>query len=195
MPLTLIGLTGPIASGKSTVSDYLENTWGFTGYYFAKPLKEIGLAFGFEHEQLYGTQAQKLEINKYWNVSAREFMQQFGTEICRNVLPATIPAMSFGESQSPWVRLFEIFMQKLLVDHPNSCVVISDLRFLNEAEAIKRFGGYIVRVERISEQLFTHVSETEMAQIKPDFTIVNTGTKDELYDKITEIVDILIHIV
>ena len=63
MPLTLIALTGNINSGKTTVSEYLQNTWGFTEYTFSKPIKEIALIFGFEHHQVYGTQAQKLEIN------------------------------------------------------------------------------------------------------------------------------------
>ena len=179
MPLTLIALTGSIASGKSTVSDYLENIYGFTEYAFAKPLKEIGLAMGFEQHQLYGTQAQKLEINEYWNISAREFLQKFGTDICRNLLHHVLPSMEFGESKSPWVRLFEIYIDKLTKEYPNGCIVVSDLRFLDEAVAIKKLGGYIVRIERTSNvadtELYKHSSETEMSQIKADFTIYNTG--------------------
>ena len=104
MPLTLIALTGSMNSGKTTISNYLTHTYGFTEYAFANPIKDIGLTLGFEKHQMYGTQKQKLEINQYLNISGREFLQKFGTEIGRNLLPQIIPSMQLGESI--WIRLF-----------------------------------------------------------------------------------------
>ena len=203
MPVTLVALTGNINSGKTTVSEYLQNTWGFTEYTFSKPIKEIALIFGFEHHQVYGTQDQKLEINSNWGISAREFLQKFGTDICRESLAKTIPDMNFGESKSPWIRLFEIYIKKYIEQYPNGCIVVSDIRFLDEANIIKKLGGCIVRIDRVAgiqrsdknylNQHDKHSSETEMLNINADFTIFNTGTKDALYNQITEIVDNLIH--
>ena len=203
MPLTLIALTGNINSGKTTVSEYLQNTWGFTEYTFSKPIKEMALIFGFEHHQVYGTQVQKLEINADWSISAREFLQKFGTDICRESLSKTIPDMNFGESNSPWIRLFEIYIKKYIEQYPNGCIVVSDIRFLDEAAVIKKLGGCIVRIDRVAGIQRTdehnldshdkHSSETEMLNITADFTIFNTGTKDALYNQITEIVDNVIH--
>ena len=203
MPLTLIALTGNINSGKTTVSEYLQNTWGFTEYTFSKPIKEMALIFGFEHHQVYGTQVQKLEINADWSISAREFLQKFGTDICRESLAKTIPDMNFGESKSPWIRLFEIYIKKYIEQYPNGCIVVSDIRFLDEAAVIKKLGGCIVRIDRVAGIQRTnehnivshnkHSSETEMLNITADFTIFNTGTKDALYNQITEIVDNVIH--
>ncbi len=66
-------------------------------------------------------------------------------------------------------------------------VVIPDVRFQNEIDAIKKAGGYVVRVTRsgagLSGSAAAHVSETEGAAI-PDtvFSVVirNEGTIDEL---------------
>jgi dephospho-CoA kinase len=38
----LIGITGKIGSGKSTSANYLVNSWNFTEYSMAEPIKEIG---------------------------------------------------------------------------------------------------------------------------------------------------------
>lgn len=60
----IIGITGKIGSGKSTLSSYLTENHNYEEYSMAKPLKEIGKIFGFNDQQLYGTQEQKLEIHK-----------------------------------------------------------------------------------------------------------------------------------
>ena len=195
MPLTLIALTGSMNSGKTTISNYLTHTYGFTEYAFANPIKDIGLTLGFEKHQMYGTQKQKLEINQYLNISGREFLQKFGTEIGRNLLPQIIPSMQLGESI--WIRLFEIYMEKIIKEYPNGCIVVSDVRFLNEADVIKKYGGYIIKIERPSDvfttELYKHSSETEMTKINPDFTIDNIGTIENLHNKITFITDYIIH--
>ena len=74
-------------------------------------------------------------------------------------------------------------------------IVISDVRFRNEIEAIKRAGGKIIRVQRkelddVGEPGITnHQSEAEMQEMEADlFSLLvrNDGTIQELY----EVVDI-----
>jgi len=72
----IIGISGFIGSGKTTAANYLVQK-GFKEYSMAGPLKKIAEIFHFELHQLYGTQEQKLELNKYWNISGREFLQKF----------------------------------------------------------------------------------------------------------------------
>ena len=38
----LIGITGKIGSGKTTVANYLVNYWEFQEYTMAEPIKQIG---------------------------------------------------------------------------------------------------------------------------------------------------------
>lgn len=174
----IIGITGRIGSGKTTAAEYLIKN-GFKEYSMAGPLKKIGEIFHFEQHQLYGTQEQKLEVNEHWGISARHFLQKFGTDVCRNQLPKIIPDMKIGDTI--WVRLFEIEKAK----NPTINYVISDVRFLDEAECIRRMGGRIIRVVRntqTSGEEHNHASELEMEKIVADYTIDNNGTYEQLYE-------------
>ena len=86
----IIGISGEIGCGKTTVCKYLKNEHQFIEYNFANPLKQIGTILGFSDKELYGTQQDKLLINPLWGVSGREFMQKFGTEVVRDTLPTIL---------------------------------------------------------------------------------------------------------
>ena len=174
----IIGIIGKIGAGKTTCADYLK-TKGFVEYSMAGPLKQIGEIFYFEPLQLYGSQEQKLEINKYWGISGREFLQKFGTEVCRRYMPIAIPKMNLNNT-TIWVRLFEIEREK----NPNVNYVISDVRFLDEAKSIKDQDGLLIRIKRdvIQDQSnHLHASEIEQDQIKEDISIDNNSDLESLY--------------
>ena len=190
--MRLIGICGEIGSGKTLVSDYLVKNHHYDDYAFAKPLKDIAMAMGFTNTEVYGTQSQKLSKNKYWGISAREFLQKFGTEIGRDLLPSIIPNMDMGESGSPWIKLFEIYWKSLIEKKGVSAsLIVSDVRFVDEAKAIKQNSGIIIRLVRQRKDTtgfeHKHSSETSMNGIEPDYIVTNDGTKDELYKKIIEI--------
>ena len=140
---SIIGITGQMGSGKSTAASYLKEKYGYTEYAFANPLKDIAVVMGFNVDQVYGTQDQKLEINKMWGVSGREFLQKFGTDICRDTLPSLFPNNDFGQN-TIWIKLFE----KYCVDNPGVNIVVSDVRFPDEARFITSAGGSIIRIDR-----------------------------------------------
>ena len=209
----LIGITGKVGSGKSTTAGFLVDDC-MLEYSFASPLKEIAKIIGFDHDQVYGTQEQKLEINKFWGISGRQFLQVFGSEVCRDYLPKVLPDMRF-ESKTLWIKLFE----KYYDDSRENDLVISDVRFSDEAKSIREHGGYIVKIVRddnmqtndekadnkqvtntesngdksvCQNQTTTlntlHKSETEMNNIKTHFVIRNNGTKGNLRRKLREVI-------
>ena len=137
----IIGITGKIGSGKTTLANYLVGKYWYKEYSMGKPLKEIGAIFGFTKEQLYGTQEQKLQIHPVWGISARHFLQKVGTELFRDCLPKVIPEMK--TQSTVWVDLFKI----KYIQQPD-LYVVPDLRFLDEARAISELGGIIIRTIR-----------------------------------------------
>lgn len=70
------------------------------------------------------------------------------------------------------------------IEYPNW--IISDVRFINEALSVKQHGGIILKISRQSNKSDNHISETELEQIVPDWTIANDGTIEELYKKISD---------
>ena len=184
--MNLIGITGKIGAGKSTLANILRN-YGYLEYSFATPLKQIGEIFGFSKESLYGSQEDKLKIHEKWGISARYFLQKLGTDIFRISLKEKIPEMKINSSI--WIELFKLNY------NPSVKTVISDVRFLDEAKAIKELGGIIIKIERnnnrfdLSSELNTHVSEIEMEQIQPDFIIQNNESILELEIKLKNIIN------
>lgn len=174
----IIGITGKMGSGKSTLAQTLVEKHGFVEYSFAAPLKQIGEIFQFTHSQLYGTQQEKEQKHEWWGISARDFLQKVGTELFREKLLEELPDLK--TSGSVWVDLFMLTYQK----NPNVDYVISDVRFLNEAEMILKLGGAIVKTIRDLEEKnddstnitknVMHKSETELSQIQYSLLIDNT---------------------
>lgn len=178
----LIGITGKIGSGKTTAANYLVSSWGFSEYTMAEPIKQIGAIFGFTHNQLYGTQKEKLEIHPQWGVSGREFLQKIGTDMFRDLLPQVIPNMKI--SKSVWCDIF-----RLKYDG-QTLTVVSDIRFADEAQTIRDLGGVIIRIVRdegSDTDADRHISETGQDSVSHDFLINNNSDPKSLYDCIDSI--------
>lgn len=176
----IIGITGKIGSGKSTLAESIK-TMGFEEYSFSTPLKKIGEIFGFSPNQLYGSQEEKLEIHPYWNVSSREFLQKVGTELFRERLPEVIP--TFKDRDSVWIELFKQKYYKKRVNY-----VITDVRFPDEAKAIRALGGIIIKTVRKNKSSskddseHVHSSENELDKIEVNLEIDNDlNSKEEAF--------------
>jgi hypothetical protein len=149
--------------------------------WFAASLKEMArVVFGFDQDQLYGD--RKFEVDPFWGFTPRWALQVGGTEAMRRV---------FGEDI--WVKTLE----RRALANPETSVVVCDLRFPNEAEAIHRIGGLAIKVERPAHLLppatspdeDTHLSETALDGYDGwDAVILNDGTVDQLAQKVQAIV-------
>lgn len=154
----IIGLTGKAQSGKTTASKWLINDYGFVRVRFADTLKRMLKKFGLSDEHVDGKMKEEpLEI--LCGKTVRFAMQTLGTEWGR---------MMIGEDV--WVRAAMNAVSKI----PHERVVMDDLRFVNEAQAIKAMGGFIIRTVRPGfegMQLTGHASETEMDRITADYEL------------------------
>jgi hypothetical protein len=155
---------------------------------FSDPLKEIATSFGFKSNEIYGTQEQKLAINENLGVSGREFLQKFGTNICRDLLPQVMPNLKL-EGNTIWVQLMK---NKIACLHKNwrSKIIVGDCRFPDEVKLIKDLGGQIVKIHRATNNNSTndvtvnaHASEQHINQLPYDILIENDSTEANFYAK------------
>ena len=203
----IIGLVGLKGSGKDTVADY------FISHYdnwikgsFADSLKDTcACVFGWDRELLEGSthdsRAWRETVDTWWseklnrpNFTPRVALQIVGTELWRNQFHDDI-----------WLLSFE---KKLLTIQEN--VIITDCRFSNEIELIRRLNGLIVRVKRGVDPPWwdtaiednarrdethynpmlprtypeVHASESSWAGCTEDHVIVNDGTLEDLEEAV-----------
>lgn len=166
----IIGFGHKAQVGKDTAADWLR-MYGFQRVGFADSLKETcRAAFGFTQEQLYGS--EKMIVDAYWDMTPVEALQKVGTNLFRD-----------GFDEDFWVKSAVKKINKL------RRVVISDVRFPNEVEAIHDLGGIVIRVDRPNRPDTgrdpNHPSETALDGIEYyDSLILNDGTLSEYHDKI-----------
>ena len=184
----IIGLCGKKGSGKSTAAKYLTEKYGTSRVNFKDALvTEIKKNFNpmllavidlLEREDYDGNCA--LTIDQLFDKKPpviRTLMQCYGTEVRR------------ADNENYWKNKWIVStMEK------GGRIVCDDVRFLNEADAVKNVGGFIIKIEReglVSND--SHKSETEMDHINYDYVItVPDGDIDTLHRKLDEIMEVLI---
>jgi hypothetical protein len=174
----IIGLSGYAQSGKDTVAQILVEDYGFTRLAFADIIKKAMYTL----DPIINLDGLRLAhaVEKYgWDgvkslPEVRRLLQVMGSEIGRDLIDPQI-----------WV---ELTMHNV---HPNDKIVISDVRFRNEAEEIKWRHGNVWRISRIEKgaPINIHRSETDMDSWDFDHYISNNGTIPELALAIKEILE------
>lgn len=140
----LIGISGFIGCGKSTVATQLTDEFGFRKDSFATNLKDAcAMIFDWPRDMIEGDTKESREwrevTDEWWaeklgipGFNARLALQLIGTNALRN---------HFNEDI--WFLTLENRLRKKKDD-----VVISDVRFPNELKFIKDQGGILIRINR-----------------------------------------------
>lgn len=170
--MRFLGITGLAGSGKDTVAELIkENYTGNTMLYaLADPLKQAcATAFGIPVDDFYD-EIKKEEIEPFWGLTRRDILQRFGTKAMRN---------TFGNDF--WIKRAQNFVEhaeKQDID----LLVVTDIRFNNEAEWLINMGGILVEVIRDAlelEEKHLHCSELGVDS-EIEWTVVNDDTLEEL---------------
>ena len=170
----LIGLVGFKQVGKSTAAKYLESKYDFTRHNFKDALvqeikdnfpnllEELGFIYNMSIEELFDKKPYAM----------RALMVNYGTDVRRKDNPCYWSHQWSSE-----------------VDYAGN-VVADDVRFMNEARAIKFYDGILIRLVR--PDLLTggdHASETEQLEIRADHTIeCEPGDHEALYRALDDII-------
>ena len=176
----LIGLTGRAGHGKDTVGKKLSDEYDFVPFSFAEPInRAVSVLFNIPLATLSDEVKKEQVIEKYGK-SPRMIMQWFGTVVMR----------------SQWGERF-------LVDHlddrilKNGCssIVVTDVRFNDEAELIKSKGGVVWKVDasqRLADKnklvgsTVSHCTEKGIKEELIDFFIDNNGAEKHLFAQVQE---------
>ncbi|RPJ60925.1 MAG: hypothetical protein EHM24_26825 [Acidobacteria bacterium] len=160
----LVGVLGRARSGKDTYAQRLVDTYGYTRVAFADPLKAVAYATdptvyadGAPHRLAALVDTVGWEAAKE-HAEVRRLLQHLGTAMRDHVDP-------------------DIWLTKALrtARQTAGSVVITDVRFPNEAEAIKARCGTLVRIVREEPDPAAHLSERLLDDYPTDLTIYNTG--------------------
>ena len=167
----VIGLIGKAQSGKTTVGNHLINKYNFTKFSFADPLKEMLINAGLiTYNEAYVEKTPR----------SRELLQKIGTNIFREQV-----------EYDYWIKAAQKRIRILFEDGFNN-IVIDDIRFPNEADLVKGYNGFLIKMERedfIDTTAGTiHPSESLVDSIKSDYVI---RAKSGEIDKILKGVDII----
>jgi hypothetical protein len=169
MPL-LIGLTGRARVGKDTAASFLANDYLLKRYAFAQPIKDAAEAMGFARS-VYDNDDMKERVIQGLGVSYRRILQTLGTE--------------WGRSLNPdfWLLLAKLQWEQ--VKRQGVGMVISDVRFANEANWIRSEGGLLIHIDGpvradVSEATMRHASENGVERDLGDVVVSNIASLDFL---------------
>lgn len=179
----LIGLAGYARSGKDTVGGILVDKHQFHVKAFADLMRASALALnpiiGYENRPCDPRVVRYVDLLEQVGYErakecdeVREFLQRVGTEMGRKV---------FGKDF--WVERAFTHM------NPDLHWAITDVRFINEAQAILDHQGSVIRINRPGYGAANdHISEHELDDWVFDVVIDNDGTIPELAAKVQELV-------
>lgn len=193
-----IGMSGGAGSGKNVTADILVQRYGYFEMALADPIKRIAKdLWGFTVEQLWGPSDQRAGLPPSGEGPiCREALQFIGTEIGRYLDPDVWIRRLMADADmvlsgsAYYVRELGMEVAEKHIQPPNG-IVVTDVRFPNEAAAIEDQGGQVWLVRRKAAGapeggIEGHASEHDMSE-HADKIIDNDGTLEELQMKVYDL--------
>jgi hypothetical protein len=169
-----IALLGRARSGKDTVAARLVERHGFTRVAFADPLKRMA-----------ETVSPFVPTSPGVVVQLAPLIRDVGWEYAKDRYPEVRRLLQWiGHTVRDLDPEFWVRVALHSVEAAPGPVVVTDVRYPNEAEALRARGFRMVRVVRPGQDLVSsHVSETALDRYPPDLRVLNDGTLDDLRER------------
>lgn len=191
--MILLGISGKKGVGKDLLSSILAKKYGFINLPFAGELKEaVRRDFGLTKEHTDGKLKESpvacykrltpeikgsLDISVPW--TPREIMIEYG-QFFRRFDPLWWVKKTFD-------KIDTILSNKQTAHYPGDLrITVSDVRFRNEANAIKEKGGIVVRLNRPQELNIYPYPSTDVSEIDLDHYPSFDLELPEEYNKVPE---------
>jgi len=190
--MVLLGLCGYATVGKDLFADHLVEQFGYIKVGWSDPLCQLALVIN--PELVVGATVSRwrrktIEVKEHLDSivgrlgwvkakeipAVRQFLQVLGTEGVRECL-----------GQDAWINASMPKIKKLL--RAGEHVVVTNCRFENEGAAIKKAGGWIVKVNRPGVgPVNSHKSDAGLVFGMATFDIENDGAPEDLAPKAREL--------
>jgi hypothetical protein len=161
----IVGLAGRKRVGKDSVANILINKYGYRNDSFANPIRKFIalLTNSVNADETYQLDADKEEpIEWLGGISKRYMMQTLGTEWGRDLVHPEI-----------WINAL---WRRVDVKNASVPLVISDIRYEDEAQSVREKGGWVVHVCRPGlPQTDMHETESNLYIKKTDGIVYNDG--------------------
>ena len=198
----IIGTAGYARSGKNTVGDILSEH-GFEQRAFADKIREALVAlnpilegsYSFNDPLWLSEVLEKVDgwdeiKGSDWGYDARRLMQRMGTEVGRELFGETfwidqcLGDLFYGTFMGESRRLTKLVRDENY--YTDALIVVTDVRFPNEAQRIRDLGGHIWWIERGLQPVNGHPSDNSLSAADCDLVIDNRGTLEDLTHAVTE---------
>jgi len=179
-----IALVGPRKSGKSTAAEALIAA-GYTRLSLADPVKDAAMVMvnAFTRSFHVDTMTDCFDRGdiEYSKATFRPLLEWIGSTFGRDYL----------QTPDRWIDMF-----RNRLDYTPGPIVCDDVRFPNEAEALREMGFLIVRVERPHAAWIDSLyeagenphdameSEKFLSEVRCDIGLYNHGTVDDLQRRV-----------
>jgi len=181
MAIELIGIAGYARSGKDTMAEYISMRYSFKKAAFADPIRQALVALNpnviVNHPETGERAHMPLELAVF----------SFGWEQLKSLSPDVRPLLqNMGSEVGRHFFGKDLWVNRLFLDNVGERkLVISDVRYWNEAQAIRKRGGEVWLVQRLDGHPANgHSSESDLGEYEFDRVFSNDGNLDRLYDKI-----------
>jgi hypothetical protein len=177
----LVGLIGRKQVGKDSVYGFLREHFGYSRAAFADPLKDVAL---FTNPWIIAEEDSGMRA---WRL--RDVVDHQGWEMAkqipevRRILQELGLGVRLKVAEDTWIRA--TLDNALAQGGP---VVVTDVRFPNEADEILRAGGILVRVSRpYFESDDGHASESGLPERVVSAHLINMGSLEDLESQVLRV--------
>jgi hypothetical protein len=165
--MRIIGFTGKKRTGKDTAGEIAREYYESQGittrrFAFADPMKEDILELPVC--KLKGWDRDYIERHKEY---FRPLLIAYGTDLVRNHV-----------SDEYWISRTKVKLLAFRDMNPDGVAIFTDVRFRNEAQLIREFGGSVIRIRNISEDPMPELEVEQIVANKVIYNYFNHGFKD-----------------
>jgi hypothetical protein len=176
----LVAFAGRAGSGKSVAAGVLMDA-GYKRVKFADGLKGMlsslyttaGLSTDDIHRRLEGDLKETPDPILQWS-SPRRAMQLLGNEWGRELIHPEI-----------WVHIWSNAVMTAFSQGYN--VVVDDIRYENEANAVRSLHGSVVHIQRENTTVAVSDHPSEQFDFEMDFKVSNAGTEENFIEVVREL--------